>query len=120
MKHVRDNPEKYGFEGYRDWERWCNDELNISRRYANQFIKVYKEFGEDVLPKKGLQALYEIATLPPEERDVPHELPSGETKKPEEMTVRELRELKKQLRAEKAERERLERENEDMTPDLRY
>lgn len=65
----------------------------MSRRYANQFIKVFDEFGADVLPKKGLQALYEIATLPPEQREVKHELPSGKKKKPEDMTVRELREL---------------------------
>lgn len=102
MKGVRENPEKYGFEGYRDWERWCDDELNISRRYANQFIKVYEEFGEDVLPKKGLQALYEIATLPPEQREAEHVTAKGETKKPEDMTVRELRDLKRQLKAEKA------------------
>lgn len=105
LKGVRDNPEEYRLKGYRDWERWCNDELGMSRRYANQFIKVYEEFGADVLPKKGLQALYEIATLPPEEREVEHELSDGTTKKPEDMTVRELREVKRQLRLEQQARE---------------
>ena len=124
LKGVRDNPEKYGFEGYRDWERWCSNELGITRQYANQFVKVYEELGKTSFPHLGINALYQIATLPPEERDVPHELPSGETKKPEEMTVRELRELKRQLRqaeqqaeAERKERERLEQEYAELTDD---
>ena len=110
LKHVRDDV-KYG-----EYLPWL-ETIGMDRRRANEFIKVYTEFaGENVRTygHLGLRALYEIATLPPEERDVPHELPTGETKKPEEMTVRELRELKRQLKAEQAERERLEKENEEL------
>lgn len=105
-----------------EFGKWC-ESISMNTSQASRFIKVYEELAESNLrsnAKLGFANLIEIATLPPEHREVPHELPSGETKKPEDMTVRELRELKRRLKAEQAERERLERENEDMTPDLRY
>lgn len=51
LKEVRDNPEKYGLKGYRDWERWCEDKCGFTRRYANQFIKVYEELGKTSSPR---------------------------------------------------------------------
>lgn len=63
----------------------------------------------------GIAALYEIATLPPEQRDQTHVTEKGEEKKLEDMTVRELRDLKRRLRAEQVERERLEQENAELT-----
>src|SRR5690625_6419278 len=73
----------------------------MSRSMVRRFIKVYEEIDE---PKRaslhgiGIAALYEIATLPPEYRETEHTTSKGETKTPDEMTVRELRELKRQLR----------------------
>ena len=116
LKHVKETDLAHG-----EWTRWCEEEIGMTIMQANKFIKVFEEVGEDVNIKStlGIEALYQIATLPPEHREVPHELPSGETKKPEEMTVRELRELKRQLKqaeqqaeAERKERERLEEEKE--------
>ncbi|WP_144461139.1 DUF3102 domain-containing protein [Siminovitchia fortis] len=106
LKHVKENDLAHG-----EWASWCEGTVGIDRSTANKFIRVYDEL-EDVgtYPRLGLRALYEIATLPPEAREVEHELPSGTTKKPEDMTVRELRELKKALKqaeAERRERERL-------------
>ncbi|MNM81798.1 hypothetical protein D3C81_938110 [compost metagenome] len=54
------------------------------------FIKVFDEFSANrcTFNDLGLRALYEIATLPPEERTRGHTLKSGETKTVDEMTVR--------------------------------
>ena len=55
----------------------------------------------------GMNALYQIATLPEEHRDQSHAIPStGEEKKSEDMTVKELREVKRQLKQEKEARPR--------------
>ena len=118
LKHVKDNDLAHG-----EWEKWLKT-VNMTPRTAQRFIKIVDELGSKAttLSHLGWSALNEIATLPPEERDVPHELPSGETKKPEEMTVRELRELKRRLKqaeqiaeAERKERERLEQEHAELT-----
>lgn len=84
------------------WERWCGEEIEMTPQHANRFVKVFDELGGnrtsgfDLL---GVKALYEIATLPPEERERDHTLKSGETKSPAEMTVRELREVKAALKS---------------------
>lgn len=61
-------------------------------------MKIASELKLGTYPNMGAKALYLIATMPPEERDRPQHLNSGETKKPDEMTVRELREVKKKLK----------------------
>ncbi|WP_342415374.1 pathogenicity island protein [Paenibacillus sp. FSL R10-2782] len=55
-----------------------------------------------------MEALYEIATLPSDERTREYTLKSGVTKVPDEMTVRELREVKAALKAEREAREQAE------------
>lgn len=95
LKHVKENDLAHG-----EWSKWC-ESIGMSRGQATKFIKVYTEFGSNGSPgnQLGLKALYEIATLPPEQREQPHTVPStGETKKVDEMTVRELREVKKALK----------------------
>src|SRR5690625_7773623 len=80
LKHVKENDLAHG--EYTPWLR----SIGISTSQADRFIKVVDEL-EGKFPTSGsigLSTLYEIATLPPDQRDVPHELPSGETKKPEE------------------------------------
>ena len=97
MKHVHESKlaEKYG-----GWTEWLRS-IEMDRTQAHRYIKVIEELGsEDVgtYQRLGLRALSEIATLPPEQREQPHIIPStGEQKAIEEMTVKELREVKKLL-----------------------
>lgn len=92
LKHVKENDLVHG-----EWERWCREEVGFDRTTAFRFVKVFDELGgSNVAPWQqiGIKALYEIATLPPEERERPHTVPStGATKTVDEMTVRELREV---------------------------
>lgn len=103
MKGVRDNPKEYGFDDYHDWERWCNVELDMPRRSANRFIQAFEQLGT-TSSRLSSGKIFEIIQLPSEvDRQQfvgqPHEIPStGETKTVDEMTVRELREVKKALK----------------------
>ena len=75
------------------------ESIKMQPRQAQRFIKVATEFPNATTSSHlGMNILYEIATMPPEERDKPQQLSSGETKKPEDMTVRELRETKRKLK----------------------
>lgn len=111
LRHVKENDLVHG-----EWENYCIETLDMTPAYANRYIKVFEEFkGTNQYPGIGLKNLYEIAALPPEEREKEHTLSSGQTKTVDEMTVRELQEIKKQLKqveserdAERKERERLE------------
>jgi|SRR5699024_2131418 len=105
LKHVKENDLVHG-----EYEDWVRDKAKISPSQARMFVKVSEEFGENrcTYNELGLRALYEIATLPESERNQSHTTAKGEQKKPEDMTVRELRDLKRQINAERRERERLE------------
>jgi regulator of replication initiation timing len=88
-----------------DWDAWVETNLPFSKRWANQYIRAYKEFGNSSshLPAKKMFLLLD---LPEEEREPfiqqPHELPSGETKTINEMSTREIQaEVKARKEAEK-------------------
>lgn len=93
LKHVKENDLAHG-----EWSNWLKS-VNFNDSQARKFIKVSDEFqNRSTSNTLGVEALYQIATLPEPERTKEHTTSSGETKTPDEMTVRELRELKKQLK----------------------
>ncbi|MCT2887610.1 DUF3102 domain-containing protein [Levilactobacillus brevis] len=94
LKWVKENDLVHG-----EFGKWL-ESIDIKSRQAQRFIKIANEFSNTTTSSYlGMNVLYEIATMPPEERDNPQQLDSGETKKPDEMTVRELRETKRKLAA---------------------
>lgn len=95
LKHVKENDLAHG-----EFGKWLT-EIGVDRTLATRMMKIVDEISDSKYATShniGIEALYQIATLPPEQREVEHELPTGKTKKPEDMTVRELRELKKALK----------------------
>ncbi|AUJ25829.1 hypothetical protein A21D_02783 [Virgibacillus dokdonensis] len=110
LKHVKEKDLVHG-----EWNTWCQNKLGFTRQYANRFVKIYEELGSNGnsgFHSLSAKALYQIATLPPEQRESEHTTSKGEQKTPSEMTVRELRQLKADLKKaeERAEVERKERE----------
>ena len=92
LKWVKENNLVHG-----EFGKWL-ESINMNHSTANQFMKIAKELSNsDTYQNLGSNALYLIATMPEEEREKPHQLDSGETKKLDEMTVRELQETKKKL-----------------------
>lgn len=94
LKWVKENDLAHG-----EFGKWL-ESINIKSRQAQRFIKIANEFSNTTTSSYlGMNVLYEIATMPSDERDKPQHLDSGEVKKPDEMTVRELRETKRKLAA---------------------
>ncbi|MDW4354629.1 DUF3102 domain-containing protein, partial [Staphylococcus saprophyticus] len=90
LKHVKENDLAHG-----EWIKWLKT-INMNRSQATKFIKVSDEFSNGSLTNHlGVNVLYEIATLPEGERTKEHTTAKGEIKTPNEMTEKELRELKK-------------------------
>lgn len=93
LSHVKEHDLTHG-----EFGEWLQ-KINIEHREANRMMKVSKEIPYSTTwSNLGNRALYLISTLPEEEREKEHMLDNGETKTPDEMTVRELQELKKQLK----------------------
>ncbi|OFQ87394.1 pathogenicity island protein [Staphylococcus sp. HMSC065A08] len=104
LKHVKENDLAHG-----EFGKWL-EKVNLNQRVAQQMIKIYDtpELKTRMSSNLGMQALYEIATLPEPERTKEHTTSTGETKTPDEMTIKELRELKKQIKQEQEEKSQLE------------
>lgn len=86
------------------WTAWLR-EIDMSTSQADRFMKIAAEL-DGKFPTSGsirMGTLYEIATMPESEREKVHTLASGETKTVDEMTVRELREVKAELKRKQAE-----------------
>ncbi|EKF8766577.1 DUF3102 domain-containing protein [Staphylococcus pseudintermedius] len=93
LKHVKENDLAHG-----EFGKWLEN-LKLDWNTANRFMKVTAELpNSDTYHNLGSNALYLITTLPEQERTKEHVTSKGETKTPDKMTVRELRELKKQLK----------------------
>ncbi len=102
LKHVKENDLVHG-----EWSEWLST-FNMDRTQAHKFIKVSEEFSNVATSQQiGINVLYEISTLPEPERTKEHTTSTGETKTPDEMTVKELRELKKQIKQEQEEKSQL-------------
>jgi hypothetical protein len=104
LKYVKDNDLAHG-----EFTVWCEKSAGIPYRQANRFMKVADEIDVRKMTTSshlGLNVLYEIASMPREYREKSHFITSnGETKNVDEMTVRELREVKKALKEAEAQRE---------------
>ncbi|HHT7153717.1 hypothetical protein BK718_01265 [Bacillus thuringiensis serovar andalousiensis] len=121
LKHVKENDLVHG-----RWASWCSS-IGMNRNQATKFITVYEELdvNDSTSNQIGLEALYLISTMPEEQRDKSHTIPStGETKTVDEMTVRELREVKKALRQANEEDKQilgqLLTEESNKTPEVQY
>ncbi|NHN20915.1 DUF3102 domain-containing protein [Bacillus velezensis] len=99
LKHVKENDLVHG-----EWEKWLQKHINFTDRQARRFIQITEEFKTDDVVRFGSSKLFEIIQVsghitPQEFIDSTHHIPStGETKSVDEMTVRELREVKKALK----------------------
>ncbi|MEK5426969.1 DUF3102 domain-containing protein [Cytobacillus sp. FSL R7-0680] len=103
FKKVRD--EELADNKYGNWGKWCSEEFSMDRSTANKIIKVFETFGNGATsPRLGKGKLFELIALPSgvdplDFVEQPHTIPStGVTKTVDEMTVRELREVKKALK----------------------
>lgn len=93
LNYVKENDLAHG-----EFINWLST-IGMDRYEATRFMKVANELPNvGTFAQLGNKALYLIATLPEEERTKKHETYKGEMKTPDEMTVRELNELKKQLK----------------------
>lgn len=83
---MKDNDLAHG-----EYIKWL-ESISMDRHQAQKFIKVSDSLSNGSTSNHlGLEALYMISTMPESERDKPQQLDSGETKKPDEMTVRECK-----------------------------
>ncbi|WP_238343536.1 DUF3102 domain-containing protein [Gracilibacillus saliphilus] len=85
MKHVKENDLVHG-----EFGKWL-ESIEMNHSTANKMMKLYPELGSksDSYPKLSFNSLIQIATMPEQEREQQHTIPStGETKTVDEMTIK--------------------------------
>lgn len=93
LNHVKENDLAHG-----EFIKWVEG-IGINHPEANRMMRVAKELpNSSTLTNLGSTALYLISTLPEEERTREHTTEIGETKMPDEMTVKELQQLNKRVK----------------------
>ena len=93
LNYVKENDLAHG-----EFMNWYQS-IGLDKDFVSRSIKIATELPNlDTWRNLSDRALYLVTTLPEEERTKQHETSKGETKTPDQMTVRELSELKKQLK----------------------
>lgn len=94
LNYVKENDLAHG-----EFMSWYQS-IGLDKHFVSKSMTIAKQLVNfETLGNLSNEALYLVATLPEEERTKEHVTSKGETKTPDEMTVRELQELKKQLKA---------------------
>lgn len=106
LKHVKEEDLAHG--QFLDWV----ESVGIAKNEAQKYIKVVSELNPnyETFNNLGLSALYLIATLPEDEKQVQLE----KVEQGESPTVRELQEVRRQLKLAEADKERLRQQNENL------
>ena len=94
LKHVKENDLVHG-----QWIEWL-EKVDIHPREAQRFIKIVSDpqLKTTTWSHLGSRTLYEITGVPIEEREKKHLTEKGEEKTVDEMTVKEIQDLKRQLK----------------------
>lgn len=94
LKHVKENDLVHG-----EWIEWL-EKIDIHPREAQRFIKIVSDpqLKTTTWSHLGSRTLYEITGVPVEEREKKHLTEKGEEKTVDEMTVKEIQDLKRQLK----------------------
>lgn len=105
LNHVKEHDLAHGQFG-----QWLK-KIEINQRVANQFMKVANEIpNSSTYSNLGYNVLYLIATLPDDEKQTQlTRIGNGDNP-----TVRELQEVKRQLKSSQADNERLKAQNENL------
>lgn len=94
LNYVKENDLAHG-----EFMSWYQS-IGLDKHFVSKSMTIAKQLVNfQTLGNLSNEALYLVATLPEEERTKEHVTSKGETKTPDEMTVRELQELKKQIKA---------------------
>ncbi|QDX93571.1 DUF3102 domain-containing protein [Brevibacillus laterosporus] len=102
------------------WLKWLGEHVEFTRQTATRFIQAFEQLGSGTTSYHlDSGKIFELISLPADVDRAdfvsqPHTIPStGETKSVDEMTVRELREVKRELKAERESREIAERQRDE-------